>query len=149
MAVSLRNMLASVHPPADNLLVYEKEGDLVTDDERWTSADRIESLAAEQAKADPSGQPPPDEAPPVPEDVLAVPREGLEDRPGARKKVLIIGAGDRRASSPRTSSSVRGTIRSSSRRRAASAAASTRCASRSRPGSTPRRARCAYRARTT
>jgi monoamine oxidase len=65
----------------------------VSDEERWTSGDKIESLAAEQAKADPSGQPPPDEAPPVPTEVLAVPREGLVDRPGARKKVLIIGAG--------------------------------------------------------
>jgi monoamine oxidase len=65
----------------------------VADDKRWTSTDRIESLAAEQQKADPSGQPPPDEAPPVPRDVLNVPREGLERREGARKKVLIIGAG--------------------------------------------------------
>ena len=62
-------------------------------DPRWTSSDKIESLAREQAKADPSGQPPPDEAPPVPRDVLEVPREGLEARPHAAKKVLIIGAG--------------------------------------------------------
>ena len=59
----------------------------------WTSSDKIKALAAEQAKADPSGQPPPNEAPPVPRDVLSVPREGLESRPGERKKVLIIGAG--------------------------------------------------------
>ncbi len=62
-------------------------------DNRWSSADKIESLAAEQAKADPSGQPPPDEAPPVPDEVLNVPREGLESRPGASKRVLIIGGG--------------------------------------------------------
>ncbi|HEY7024503.1 MAG TPA: FAD-dependent oxidoreductase, partial [Candidatus Limnocylindrales bacterium] len=60
---------------------------------RWTSTDRIESIAAEQSKADPSGQPSPDEAPPVPRDVLSVPREGLERHAGRRKKVLIIGAG--------------------------------------------------------
>ena len=65
----------------------------MADEKRWTSTDRIESLAAEQQKADPSGQPPPDEAPPVPRDVMAVPRAGLVDRPGKRKKVLIIGAG--------------------------------------------------------
>ena len=64
------------------------------DGPEWTSGDRIESLAAEQAKADPSGQPPPDEQPPVPADVLSVPREGLEQRPGAAaKRVLIIGGG--------------------------------------------------------
>lgn len=65
----------------------------MADDKRWTSTDRIESLAAEQSKTDPSGQPAPDEAPPVPRDVLNVPREGLHDKPGARKKVLIIGGG--------------------------------------------------------
>ena len=67
----------------------------MTDDDRrgWKQADTIESLAAEQAKADPSGQPPPDQAPPPPADVMAVPREGLEGRSGARKRVLIIGAG--------------------------------------------------------
>ena len=62
-------------------------------DPKWTSGDKIESLASEQAKADPSGQPPPGEAPPVPADVLSVPREGLEDRTGERKRVLIIGGG--------------------------------------------------------
>ena len=62
-------------------------------DPKWTSGDKIESLAAEQAKADPSGQPPPGEAPPVPADVLSVPREGLEGRSGERKRVLVIGAG--------------------------------------------------------
>ncbi len=65
----------------------------MSDEKRWTSTDRIESHAAEQGKADPSGQPAPDDAPPVPADVLAVPREGLEQRAGERKKVLIIGAG--------------------------------------------------------
>ena len=65
----------------------------MADEKRWTSTDRIESLAAEQSKADPSGQPSPDEAPPVPRDVLSVPREGLERHEGKRKKVLIIGAG--------------------------------------------------------
>jgi monoamine oxidase len=65
----------------------------VTDEQRGRTAETIESLAAEQAKADPSGQPPPSEHPPVPDDVLAVPREGLEDRAGERKRVLIIGAG--------------------------------------------------------
>lgn len=60
----------------------------------WTSADQIESLAAEQAKADPSGQPSVAEQPPIPAATLAVAREGLERRPGtARKRVLIIGAG--------------------------------------------------------
>ena len=65
----------------------------MADEKRWTSTDRIESLAAEQNKADPSGQPSPDEAPPVPRDVLSVPREGLARHEGKRKKVLIIGAG--------------------------------------------------------
>jgi monoamine oxidase len=67
----------------------------VTDDrrERWTTDDKIESLAAEQAKADPSGLPPPDQAPPVGPDMLEVAREGLEGRQGARKRVLIIGGG--------------------------------------------------------
>jgi monoamine oxidase len=66
----------------------------MTKEARWGSADTIESLAAEQSKVDPSGQPSPDEAPPVPSDVLAVPREGLESRPGAgAKRVLIIGGG--------------------------------------------------------
>lgn len=65
----------------------------MSDKQRWTSGDKIEALAAEQAKADPSGQPPPDEAPPVPADVLAVPRGGLESSVGKRKKVLIMGAG--------------------------------------------------------
>ena len=67
----------------------------MTDDrrERWTTNDKIESLAAEQAKADPSGLPPPDQAPPVGPDMLEVAREGLEGRQGARKRVLIIGGG--------------------------------------------------------
>ena len=67
----------------------------MTDDrrERWTTDDKIESLAAEQAKADPSGLPPPDQAPPVGPDMLEVAREGLEGRQGARKRVLIIGGG--------------------------------------------------------
>jgi monoamine oxidase len=62
-------------------------------DTRWSSGDKIESLAAEQAKADPSGQPSPSDQPPLPPDVLAVPREGLESRAGAAKRVLIIGGG--------------------------------------------------------
>ncbi len=65
----------------------------MSDEPRWTSGDKIESLAAEQSKADPSGQPPPDEAPPVPRDVLDVPREGLESRTQPGKRVLIIGGG--------------------------------------------------------
>ena len=59
----------------------------------WSSGDKIESLAAEQAKADPSGQPSPSDQPPLPAEVLAVPREGLEQRAGAAKRVLIIGGG--------------------------------------------------------
>jgi monoamine oxidase len=66
---------------------------MVTDDERWTTSRRIGSLAAEQAKTDPSGQPPPNEAPPVPIDVLEVAKQGLGRRAGAPKRVLIIGAG--------------------------------------------------------
>src|SRR5215204_1740983 len=62
-------------------------------DTRWSSGDKIESLAAEQAKADPSGQPSPGDQPPLPRDVLAVPRAGLESRAGAAKRVLIIGGG--------------------------------------------------------
>jgi monoamine oxidase len=67
----------------------------MTDEERsgWTSADKIESLAAEQAKADPSGQPPPDAPPPIGEDMLDTARQGLEPRPQAPKRVLVIGAG--------------------------------------------------------
>jgi len=66
----------------------------MTKDPRWGSGDTIESLSAEQSKVDPSGQPSPDEAPPVPTEVLAVPREGLQARPGTpRKRVLIIGGG--------------------------------------------------------
>ena len=65
----------------------------MADEKHWTSSEEIESLAAEQAKTDPSGQPPPEDAPPVPADVLAVPRQGLEHHAGQRKKVLIIGAG--------------------------------------------------------
>ena len=46
----------------------------MADEKTWTSTYEIESLAAEQHKTDPSGQPPPDEAPPDPKDVLSVPR---------------------------------------------------------------------------
>src|SRR5215204_2056712 len=60
---------------------------------RWSSGDSIESLAAQQATADPSGQPSPDDQPPLAADVLAVPRQGLESRAGAAKRVLIIGGG--------------------------------------------------------
>jgi monoamine oxidase len=42
---------------------------------------------------DPSLQPRPDAAPPLPKEVLAVPEEGLGDRPGARKRVIVLGAG--------------------------------------------------------
>ena len=62
-------------------------------DERWSEADKIESLAAEQAKADPSGQPAPNAAPVVPADVLDIARHGLPDRPQPAKRVLIIGGG--------------------------------------------------------
>src|SRR5512146_2086260 len=62
-------------------------------DERWTPADTATSLAAEQAKADPSGQPNPSDAPDVPADVLAIARNGLAARSGAAKRVLIIGGG--------------------------------------------------------
>ncbi len=65
----------------------------MTDDPRWSSGDKIEALAAEQAKADPSGQPSPTAAQAVPGDVLSVAREGLPARPGERKRVLIIGGG--------------------------------------------------------
>ncbi len=65
----------------------------MADEKHWTSTDKIESLAAEQSKADPSGQPAPDEAPPVGRDVLSIAREGLSPRSGKRKKVLVIGAG--------------------------------------------------------
>ena len=43
--------------------------------------------------ADPSGQPPPDEAPPVPSEVLAVATHGLGPRTESRKRVVIIGGG--------------------------------------------------------
>jgi monoamine oxidase len=62
-------------------------------DERWTSADKIGSLAAEQSKVDPSAQPAPGDAPVVPADVLAIARDGLGPRPGPAKRVLIIGGG--------------------------------------------------------
>ncbi len=42
---------------------------------------------------DPSAQPRPDLAPPVPDAVLAVPARSLEDRGGQRKRVVVIGAG--------------------------------------------------------
>jgi monoamine oxidase len=41
----------------------------------------------------PSLQPRPDAAPPLPKEVLTVPHEGLEDRPGDRKRVIVLGAG--------------------------------------------------------
>ncbi len=62
-------------------------------EEKWTSADKVEALAAEQAKADPSGQPDPSEAPVVPADILSIARNGLPARSGTAKKVLIIGGG--------------------------------------------------------
>ena len=48
---------------------------------------------AEQAKADPSGQPPPDAAPPISSDVLAVAARGLGPRTESRKRVVIVGGG--------------------------------------------------------
>ncbi|MEA2676199.1 MAG: monoamine oxidase, partial [Chloroflexota bacterium] len=62
-------------------------------DERWTPTDKVEAMAAEQAKADPSAQPDPSQAPAVPADLLAIARDGLEVRPGPAKRVLIIGGG--------------------------------------------------------
>jgi monoamine oxidase len=62
-------------------------------EERWTSADKIGALAAEQAKADPSAQPDPSEAPDVPADVIEIARNGLGARSGPAKRVLIIGGG--------------------------------------------------------
>jgi len=62
-------------------------------DERWTSSDKIGALAAEQAKADPSAQPDPAEAPVVPAGILEIARNGLGARPGPAKRVLIIGGG--------------------------------------------------------
>lgn len=65
----------------------------MTDDPRWSPGDQIEALAAAQAKADPSGQPPVGGQPRLPEAVLDVARKGLETRAGARRRVLIVGAG--------------------------------------------------------
>jgi monoamine oxidase len=55
----------------------------------------IDDEAAElpQDLPDPSPQPSPDRPPPLPEDVLAVPQEGLEQRAQPPKRVLVIGAG--------------------------------------------------------
>jgi monoamine oxidase len=47
----------------------------------------------DQARADPSGQPPPDEAPPVPSEVLAVAAHGLGQRTEGRKRVVVVGGG--------------------------------------------------------
>jgi monoamine oxidase len=47
----------------------------------------------EQDEIDRAPQPPPDAAPPVGEELLATARRGLEPRPQASKRVLIIGAG--------------------------------------------------------
>jgi len=47
-----------------------------------------------QDPPDPSPQPSPEGAPPVPADVLAVPAKGLEGRPEAgTKRVVVMGAG--------------------------------------------------------
>ena len=46
-----------------------------------------------ERSADPSGQPSPADGPPVPDEVMAVPEEGLEGRPGSRKRVVVVGAG--------------------------------------------------------
>jgi monoamine oxidase len=42
---------------------------------------------------DPSGQPSPDAAPPVSREILEVAEEGLDHRPGQRKRVVVIGGG--------------------------------------------------------
>jgi len=62
-------------------------------EEKWTQADKVEALAAEQAKADPSAQPDPSAAPEVPPALLDIARNGLPPRSGTAKKVLIIGGG--------------------------------------------------------
>ncbi len=56
-------------------------------------SDEDEGSGLPQDLPDPSPQPVPDRPPPLPEDVLAVPEEGLEHRPQPAKRVLIIGAG--------------------------------------------------------
>src|SRR5687768_354184 len=62
-------------------------------EERWSEAQKIASLAAEQAKADPSGQPSVDMAPELSADVVAIARDGLPEIPQPAKRVLIIGGG--------------------------------------------------------
>jgi monoamine oxidase len=47
----------------------------------------------QSALPDPSPQPAPDSVPRVADDVVAVAAEGLERRPGERKRVIVIGAG--------------------------------------------------------
>lgn len=46
-----------------------------------------------QDPPDPSPAPSPDAPPPLTQETLAVPQEGLEDRPGEHKKIVVIGAG--------------------------------------------------------
>jgi monoamine oxidase len=65
----------------------------MSEEKKWTPGDKIEALAAEQAKADPSAQPDPAKAPPVPVDVLEIARNGLGTGSGPAKRVLIIGGG--------------------------------------------------------
>ena len=63
----------------------------MTDDERSTPGSRVASLP--QDPIDPTPQPSPDTAPPVPAEVLEVPESGLGGRPANRKKIAIIGGG--------------------------------------------------------
>jgi monoamine oxidase len=50
-------------------------------------------MTAAASVPEPSLQPRPDRAPPVPEQVLRVPEEGLEDQRGVRQRVIVLGAG--------------------------------------------------------
>jgi monoamine oxidase len=53
----------------------------------------VEAGDLPQDPPDPSPQPRPDRAPPVPASVLAVPEHGLEPRGAEGKRVVVIGAG--------------------------------------------------------
>ncbi len=46
-----------------------------------------------QPHPDPSPQPSPDEAPPVSAETLSVPTDGFDRRPGAPKRIIVLGAG--------------------------------------------------------
>lgn len=50
-------------------------------------------MTAPTSVPEPSLQPRPARAPPVPEQMLRVPEEGLEDRRGERQRVIVLGAG--------------------------------------------------------